>query len=220
MNAQELISSKAEPVSPECSSGDALALMYKYSVDHLPVVDKGKYIGLISCNELIDAEDVLKPVGSFEFTTENAYVDSALHIFEVVKLAIELNLTLIPVVMEENEYLGAITLQSLVSNFADIASINDPGGIFTLLMPIRDYSLSEVARIVETNDARILTCYIVTIPDEGMLELTVKVDKSDLTTIISTLERYEYQIKNTFQESVYYDNLKDRFESLMKYLDI
>ena len=221
MNAQELISPKISPIAPGESSKSALKLMYKYSVDHLPVVEDGKYIGLISCNELLDANDDEKAVGSYDFTTEDAYVEPGLHIFEVVKLAIELDLTLIPVVLLDNhQYLGSITHNSLVRNFANITSINDPGGIFTVRMPIRDYSMSEISQIVETNDARILTSYVVTFPEEGELELTIKVDKPDLTSIISTLERFNYTIKDTHQESVYYDGLKERFESLMKYLDI
>jgi hypothetical protein len=89
-----------------------------------------------------------------------------------------------------------------------------------LELNIHDYSLSEIARIVESNDAKILSLYISSHIDSNKLELTVKINRTDLSPIIQTFNRYNYTIKASFHQSEYVDDLKDRFDSFMSFLNI
>jgi hypothetical protein len=80
--------------------------------------------------------------------------------------------------------------------------------------------LSEIARIVESNDAKILSSYISSHIDSTKLEVTIKINRTDLSAIIQTFNRYNYTIKASFHQSEYVDDLKDRFDSFMSFLNI
>ena len=140
--------------------------------------------------------------------------------YDVIHQVFEQKLTLIPVIDEKQKYLGSITLQCLVKYFARLAAVDNPGGIIVLEMGIRDYSLSEIARIVESNDSSILSLYIMTLPDSTRMEVTIKINRMDIGPVIQTFNRYNYNIKASFYENELNESLKDRYDSLMKFLDI
>jgi acetoin utilization protein AcuB len=135
-------------------------------------------------------------------------------------VASELHLTIIPVVDENEVYVGVITIQSLVEFFGSLNGIKEAGGIVVLEMNKSDYSLSEIARLVESNDALILSNYVSAHTETTKIEVTLKLNISDLKHVIATFERFNYTVAGSFQETEYYDQLKDRFDSLMNFLNI
>jgi CBS domain-containing protein len=138
----------------------------------------------------------------------------------VIKIVAELNLSVIPVLDENQKYLGLITMKDLVKNLANLSSIRDPGGIIVLEVNERDYSLSQIAQIVESNDCKILSCYVNTIPDSTLMNVVVKVNRTDLRNVLATFTRYNYIIKGSYMETGSQDDMRDRFDMLMNYLDI
>jgi hypothetical protein len=124
------------------------------------------------------------------------------------------------VLNEKEQYLGLIHLSTLLQYFAEMASMKESGGLLILELNLHDYSLSEIARIVESNDAKILSLYISSQVDSTKLELTIKINRTDLSGIIQTFTRYNYTIKASFHQSEYVDDLKDRFDSFMSFLNI
>ena len=151
---------------------------------------------------------------------QKPYVYDYQHVYDVIHQVFEQKLTLIPVIDEKQKYLGSITLQCLVKYFARLAAVDNPGGIIVLEMGIRDYSLSEIARIVESNDSSILSLYIMTLPDSTRMEVTIKINRMDIGPVIQTFNRYNYNIKASFYENELNESLKVRYDSLMKFLDI
>jgi Mg/Co/Ni transporter MgtE len=137
-----------------------------------------------------------------------------------VKLASEMKLTLIPVVDKEENFLGVVTQDSIINNFARLNSVMESGSVIVLELNRKDYSLAEIARIVEESNASILSSYISTQKDSLKVEVTIKVNTSDIKQIISSFERYSYTVVGSYQETEYYDDLKDRFNALMSYLNI
>jgi hypothetical protein len=131
-----------------------------------------------------------------------------------------LKLSLVPVLDEKNHYLGAIENNSIVHHFATIAAINNPGGILVLEINIKDYLLTEIAQIIESNDAKILSLYITSHTDSTKLEVTLKINKIDLRPVIQTFNRYNYIIKASYTENEFDSDLQDRFDSFMNYLNI
>jgi acetoin utilization protein AcuB len=115
---------------------------------------------------------------------------------------------------------GVITIQSLVEFFGSLNGIKEAGGIVVLEMNKSDYSLSEIARLVESNDALILSNYVSAHTETTKIEVTLKLNISDLKHVIATFERFNYTVAGSFQETEYYDQLKDRFDSLMNFLNI
>ena len=107
-----------------------------------------------------------------------------------------------------------------MSQITAINSIKEFGGILILEMNQHDYSLTQIARIVEENNAKILSSYITSLPDSTQIEVTLKINTTDLDRIIQTFQRYDYTIKAMFQKGNFQDDLKKRYDELMNYLNM
>jgi CBS domain-containing protein len=143
------------------------------------------------------------------------------HIYDVIEIISRLKLTVIPVLEDEKTYVGLITLNDLMQYIERIYSVREPGGIIVLDLNSVDYSLSEISRIVESNDAKILSLYVKSATDSRKIELTIKINRSNLTSIIQTFLRYDYTIKTTYvREDDMKDMLEDRYNSFMRFLNI
>ncbi|MEX0811924.1 MAG: CBS domain-containing protein [Chitinophagales bacterium] len=220
MTAKELISGVIPPLKNSDSGLKAIEWMQEFSVHHLPVIDKGEFLGLLSEEDILDLSDPSEAIGKHKFSLHKPFVKEGDHIFEVIKIAAQLQLSIIPVIDEHNHYQGAISLESLINRLASFSSIEDPGGILVLEMNKNDYSLTEISRIVESNNAQILSSMITSHRDSTKIEVTLKLNVSDMKHVISTFERFEYKVTASFQESDYFEHLKDHYDALMNYLNV
>jgi CBS domain-containing protein len=219
--AKDIVSENIPPLKITDKGDKAIEWMYEFKLSHLPLVDNKKYIGLVSEDDILDFNNTHEQLKNFVKNLYKPFVNENEHIYEVLRVAVNLKTTVIPVVDKKMNYLGIITLQSLLYNFAKMSSISEPGGIIMLdLNQKTDYVLSDIARIVEGNDAHILSSYFNIDPDNGRYAVTLKVDVTDIKHIVATFERYEYEVKAYFQESDMEEVIKDRYDSLMKYLKI
>ena len=221
MLAKDIVSENIPPLKITDKGDKAIEWMYEFKLSHLPLVDNKKYIGLVSEDDILDFNNTDEQLGKFLKNLYKPFVNENEHIYEVLRVAVNLKTTVIPVVDKKQNYLGIITLQSLLYNFAKMSSISEPGGIIMLeLNQKTDYVLSDIARIVESNDAHILSLYFNIDADTGKYTVTIKADVTDVKHIIATFERYEYHVKAYFQESDMVEVIKDRYDSLMNYLNI
>lgn len=220
MIARELINNEIPPLKHTDSAEKALNWMDEFKVSHLPVLKNGNFVGLISENDLLDQMDVEKNLDELFQHLPRPHVLSKDHVYQVLSRLSELKLTLVPVLDEDESFLGCISAQQLMSFFAKTGSIREHGGIIVLEMALIDYSLAQIAQIVESNDAKILSSYIFSSPDSTNIEVTLKINKMELDRIIRTFERYDYIIKASFQKSNHGDDLKFRYDALMNYLNL
>lgn len=194
--------------------------MNDFHVRHLPLVEEGKLLGMLSEDEVLNFIDPEKTIRESAPVLMDKYVPANKHLYDIMSLIVNFNLTVIPVLSEEGEYLGLITIEDLLKKLADTGSITHPGGVLVLEMAPRDYSLAEISRLIELENAIILSSFISSPYGKETLELTLKLNKEDLKHIIATLERFEYTVKSSFYESEIIDTLHDRYEGLMRYLDV
>jgi len=220
MVARDLISDAIPPLNLRDTGSKALKWMDEFRVNHLPVVENKEYLGLISEDDIFNLNKPEEPMSSHQLAVARPFVYEEQHVYEAIKLTSKLNLTTLPVLNAQKEYAGCLTLSDLVHGLASIAAIEGAGGIIILELNVRDYSLNEISRIVESNDARILSLYISSKPESNKLELTIKIDKMDLTRILASFYRYNYVVKATFHESEFIEDVKARYDSLMNYLNI
>jgi acetoin utilization protein AcuB len=220
MLAKELLTDVIIPVHTSDTAKYALKLMEDQKISHLPIVNNVEFLGLISENDIYAENNLKDSIGNHTLSLNNAYVEQHQHIFEILTLASELNLSIIPVIDKNNRYLGSITLSHLLENFSKHASILNPGGIILLECNENDYSLEEISHIVESNDAKILNCYVSSYTDSTKLEVTLKLNKMNIYQVLKAFERYNYTIIASFIESDYTDDLHERYDSLMNYLNI
>ena len=197
----------------------ALGLLQEFHTESLALVDGSVFKGMISEDFLLDQSDEEAIMADLKAPVQLMRSHPDNHIFEVTAMMVEHQMRVIPVVDEDNEYLGLIDTESILQFLGGFAVFTEPGAVLMLDMPSRDYSLAELARIVESNDAHVLSVWVRNKPGEGKIEVVLKVNRQDASGIISTLERYEYQVIGSFSRQDYYDDLKERFDSFMRYLN-
>ena len=220
MIAKELLTDEILPLKTSDTCAFALGVMEENRVHHLPVVNERELLGLISEFDISNHHKPGDPIGDVQLSLLNAFCNEYQHIFDVFKMFTEMKLSLLPVVDAKSNYMGIITLSKLVGAYSGHSSILDPGGIIILEMTENNYSLVEISNIVESNDARIMNMFITTYPDSTQIDVTIKINKIDIAAIIQTLSRYNYTIKATFTEKDNLDDLKERYDALMNYLNV
>jgi CBS domain-containing protein len=221
MVAKDLISEVIPSLKTSDLGQTALNWMEIFRISHLPIVNNQDFLGLISDADIYDMNQPEEPIGNHELTLFKPYVDAEQHIFEVIGLASRLKLSVVPVLDSNNHFKGVITTSELIRYLAGISSMDQPGGIIVLELIERDYSLTQIAQIVESNNVKILSMYITSPSESTKLEVTLKVNTGDLVSIIRTFERYNYEVKTWVTTNDSMDRFySERFDILMKYLNI
>jgi CBS domain-containing protein len=220
MKAAEIISKNIPSLKTSDTGSRAMRLMSEYHVTHLPIVNEFQLLGLISEEDILNAHGEEDAIGALPLSFMRPFIHDHEHLFEVLKVASEFRLTVIPVIDKEENYLGVITRDDLLNYFASATDILETGSIIVLELNVKDYLLSEIVRIIESNAAKVLCIFAGTNNDSSKMELTIKINQTELQPIIADLNRHNYTVKETFQEAEYFDNLKERYDSLMNYLNI
>jgi acetoin utilization protein AcuB len=219
MVARELISDNIPPLRTSDSIQKVFDRMAEFRVSHLPIVNDVEFIGLISDEDLIEVLDYELPISELSFSSRNTFVDQNQHIYDVIRLFHDQQLSVVPVLDDMKKYLGMISINTMIEHMATLMSVKEPGGIIILEINNRSNSLAHIAQIVESNNAQILSSYIQSFPDSTKLEITLKLNRTDISAIIASFLRYDYQIKATFND-IKNDTTQDRYDQLMNYLNI
>jgi len=220
MLASELISYSIPPLKTSDTVQKALERMTEFKLSHMPIVNETQFLGLLAEDELIEVKDVDSPIGSLSLSLLNPFVYEDVHIYDIIRLLTQLKLSAVPVLDYKKNYLGLIAVNSILGYVADIFAVKDTGGIIVLEISNRNNSLAHMAQIVEADNAQILSSYVQSFPDSTKLEITLKINKTELSGIIASFERYNYQVKAVFNSTKADDGTEDRFNSFMNYLNV
>jgi len=218
MMASAFIDPSIVPLKISDSVAIAIDFFKEFSVRQLPVVQDNICIGILSLDEI---EEELADIPVLDFINLSySFASTYDHIYEVMRAISEQSVTLFPIIDENNNYLGCITLASLFKNYVNCAAFSQPGSILVLEMDKKNYSLAEIARIVESENKVILSSLLSSNAESDRLEITLKLNSAQIQNLLSTFERFGYKIKATFDEEDVKDTLKNRYESLMTYLNV
>jgi CBS domain-containing protein len=220
MFAIELISDAILPLHTSDSVQRAVERMIEYRIRHLPIVNEEQFLGLLAESDIPAEADLQTPIGALGLSLVNPFVLEDQHIYDVIRLFNELQLTIVPVLDAKKSYLGMITINAMTEYFARITAVAQPGGIIVLEIDNKNNSLAHMSQIVESDNAQILSSYVRTFPDSTRMEVTLKINKQDISSIIATFLRYEYHIKATFNYNDNNDNSMERYDSFMNYLNL
>ena len=218
MLTRDLISNSIPYLHNEDKVHHALQLMNDYHVAHLPVVEDNQYLGIISEEQLLQNDDD-KKLSELSISDGTTSVQANDHFLKAIQTAVVNKLSVVPVV-EEKRLLGIVTYNDLLRNASDFMSLNLPGALIVLELDNRNYSFTEINRIVESNDAQITQLNSFTDPETGLMQVTIRVNKLEVSDLLSTFQRYEYNVKYYFGEELYENELKSNFDNLMNYLKI
>lgn len=219
--AEDLINHMIPPLKGTDDAHKAIVWMEEFRCNHLPVVIDNKLAGFISEDIILEANDIDRRVSEFDLIGKNCTVPLSAHFYDILKVAAENKLQLVVVLNEDQTYHGVITVQDTLTSFAQTAAVQMPGGVLVLSMGMKDYSLAEVSRLIEENNAKILSSIIKEDPlDHSKIRLTLKINQLDLSRIVATLERFGYKVIGRYQESRAMGDEKERIDMLLRYLDI
>jgi CBS domain-containing protein len=221
MKAREIVSNIMKPLNAHGNGEEAIVAMHDYNVSQMPVTDGGEYYGLISLEEITTLKHLNDPLIQIHTSLRRPFVLESSHLFDVMKAALEFNIRIVPVLSDQTkEYLGVISAESCLKAFSELNSIVDEGGIIEVSVPLNDFVLNEIIRIVENNDVRVLACYTNIDHKSGKVEITIKTNSNDLAAVISAFERHGLEIKDFFHEQEYTENIKERYDALMRFINV
>lgn len=221
MKAKELITDNIPVVNLNDIGYNVLNMMDAFGVSHLPVVQDGLFLGLLSEEDIYQHRDLNLPISDYTLKFHGNFVLEKQHIYDVVGIAARSNLSLIPVVEEGHVYIGSIVAYELLKKLDDLLCVEIPGTILVIEVNSIDYSLSEISQIVEYNSSKVLSLYVRQAPDSKKILLTIKIKSDNIISVIESFNRYEYVIKEIYSnENHDRDIYEDRFNNLMRYLDM
>jgi acetoin utilization protein AcuB len=219
MLASQLINSGFPAVNLFDRVSLALQLMDEYDVLHLPVLSEEKYSGVISKDDLLDVEET-NLLTSVQSSLMYVSVKGEEYFLSALKLIAENELSLLPVVNEQAELAGVISAKDLLKRVSLFIGNEDRGGIIVLEIDKRNFSFGEISRLVETNDAYITQLNTYTEADTGLVVVTLKVNKIEISDIVATFQRYDYVVRFYFGEEAYANELKENYNHLISYLNM
>jgi len=219
MKASNLISSSLITLHPDDDGDRALSLMDEIRVNHLAVVRNSFYLGILSEKEILSWDKTDEFIEEHISELSAPSVIGSQHLFDIIQTVEQNSLSIIPVLDEEKHYLGAITNRKLLYTIAKSTAVQSVGGVIVLQMNQNDYSMNEISRIIEENDTKILSSYITSVPNAQKIEITLKLNKIDITAIVKDFDRFDYTIIASYNQDENNDDFLERYESLMRFLN-
>lgn len=221
MLASQFITTEIPPLRAGDTLHRAVMIFLDFYVAHLPIVNEdGTLAGTLPVDLIVDEANKEQLISDFKEDWIFTRVGANTHALTAFETISRHELSAIPIVDDSNQYQGLVTLQNLTNRLAACYSFSRPGGIIVLRLGMRDYNLSEISRIVESENAKILLLYMDTIEEEGTILLTLKLNTLDLERILASFDRFNYTIDFFQPSEKARDELRDRYDLLMKLFDV
>lgn len=220
MIAKDLINDSYPPLKLSDTGLKALNWMEEFRLEHLPIVDNKQYIGLASEADILKVSSLDQALANHSLPLIKPFIRFNQPVFEVVKIISQYKLTIVPVLDNLGNYMGLVTLKDVLKHYSDSGIFDDATGVIVLEVGAKSYSMSEIAHLIENEDARILSLYSTPNAENETIELTIKINQPELSRILSSFSRHGYVVKEHYHQSEFMDDIKSRYDSLMNYLGI
>ncbi|QPH39242.1 CBS domain-containing protein [Pedobacter endophyticus] len=220
MFAEEIISNVIPSLKTNDTVQKALDRLNEFKLKHLPVVNGAVLVGIVSEDDLLNIIDHNTTLGNAALNLLQAFVLNDAHTYDAIRLLSQLSLTALPVLDQQKNYLGLISINKLIDAVAEQYAVNEPGGIIVLEISNRNNSLAHISQIVEADNAQILSSYVSSFEDSTRLEITLKVNKTEISSLVASFERYDYFVKEVYNNTQIDDGSQERYDSFMNYLNV
>ncbi len=221
MNVSKHQLNDIKPLQVSESVKDVLDLMEELKFTHLPVVEaSNRYLGLVDEDDLLEIEDDTQTISVHQRLLKPYSVDESADLFKAIQVIGVGQLSMLPLTDQDDYYKGYICTGELLQDLGRQLSFSENGSTVVLEVSVRDYQLSQIAHIVESEDALILGFLMKNSGEMDNIELSLKINQKDITRILKSLERHNYKVLQVHHESLFDDTLEQRYEALMKYLNM
>ncbi|HNQ11892.1 MAG TPA: CBS domain-containing protein [Bacteroidia bacterium] len=220
MTIKDLIRDTVPSLKLSDSGVKVLNWMESFQVRHLPVVDNGNYLGLISDNDILSSSDPVLPIHSYNLSLLQPFLFEHQHLFDAIKFVSNSHYTVVPILNEEKKFIGLITMFDIIDAIAVYHSVREHGGIIEVELKGNDYLLSDLIKIVESCESSVLSINVVETSKIGSTVISIKVNKVDLSKLLAAFYRKDIQVISTFNHVDISGDLQNRYDSFMNYLSI
>jgi acetoin utilization protein AcuB len=218
MLLHNLIKDTIPPLKTSDTAATALKWMEEFRHSNLPVIGENGYAGMIYESDLLKIEKTNTPLSALSIPFNRQYVNEYQHIFDAIKFAANNEFTIVPVLSNSGQYLGLVTVMDIIKALSDANSLQNPGGTVVLEIEKDKYSLSEIARIVEAEGAQILSAHAIISKDPEKIEVTLKINRIDLTRILAGFFRNDFEVMASYHQSEFQDDIQNKYDAFMNYL--
>ena len=186
----------------------------------LVVLNGDEYIGFVNESNLLDADDEQAPISTIKINTAPIQLKFNQHPYDALVMTTVYNSSLVPILDQDNKYIGVSTLLDILKAIALIQSQNESGAIIVLSIGLHDFSLSQIAHLVESDNCRILNCATKINLESDSIEVTLKVDKTNINSLLNSFLRHNYIVMETHNTVAAFDDTAERYQQLMNYINI
>lgn len=220
MKVENHLLNDLKPLNNTDQVRDILDAMEELKFSHLPVVDEDKvFLGVVCEDDLLEVSEETDNLKKHFHLLKSHSVSTGASIFDAIRVIGLANLSLVPVINDAKQYLGYLSAVELMQDFGRMLTFSEPGGILVLKIPVRDYQLGQITQIVESEDARIIGLQLASSSETDVLMICLKINQTDLSRIIKSFERYNYNIVEVFHQSIFDESIANRYEAFMKYIN-
>lgn len=216
----EIISSYYAEVSLTDTIREVLDRMNELHFHQLPIVENDDFIGLIREEDLLSAEDDTMMIKDIKRTSPFVYLYDYQHIYDALQMMAVYGHDIVPVVDKDHQYRGIVSQKAVLEALNNTLVTDHSSAVIVLEMDSKDYALSHVSHIIESENTQILSITSRQLPETNRIEMTIKVNKSNISAIVASLWRFDYMVKATFNDGSDNSDIQDRYNLLMNYLDI
>lgn len=215
---QQFILNDIQPLSLNDSIQTALDIALEYKFSHIPVVENNVYLGCLIAE---DAENAMEnsTVADFKFTLDKFFTLNTTSWFDVLQIFSKNDSNLVPVLDANNKYVGFYELSDCIKLLSDTPFLSEEGSTIIVEKSINSYSFSEVTQIIESNNSKILGFFISNFTD-GTVQLSIKLNTANMSGVLQTFRRYDYDVISDHIDDSYANNLKNNSDYLDKYLNM
>lgn len=219
MKLSEFIINDIKPLNSKSKISDLQQLFSQLTYSHIPIQDDDKiYLGSFSETDAHCFESG-KTLNDYKYAIENFFVRDSTLWLDVLEAFAKNSTNIMPVLNEQNVYLGYYELKEVISLFSESPFFTEPGGVVVIEKGINDYSFSEISQIVESNNGRLLGAFVSKMKPD-LVQVTLKIGNGSLNEVIQTFRRYSYTIVSGHEDDSFIESLKERSDYLNKYLNI
>ncbi len=185
---------------------------------HFPVIENTIFIGNITKDDA-ESFDLDKNIADYRYSLEGFFVRNNMIWLDILGVFAKNNTNIVPVLDENNQYIGYYELESIVNFFNETPFLKEQGSLIVVKKQFSEYSMGQITQIVESNNGKLLGLFI-SDSDPEFVQITVKISSGNVNEIIQSFRRYDYEIVSNHQEDSYINILKERSEYLERYLSI
>ena len=216
MKVKELLKTDIPTITQNTTGNMALLIMEEYKTSHLIILSETEFKGIIDQESILEMEDLTNELNKIISQTKKISLSINNHICIAIKTFSEHKVSIIPI-FEENKYYGYITMADIIYKIGHPYQLTELG-ILTIECTIEDYSLSEISRLIEQNEGKVMSSFVQINPNSKNIHVDIIVNQKNLTRIIKSLRRFKWNVTETY-ETALFEKLDNRFDSFLRYLN-